>query len=130
MQYERNKKGNKKKIGLGIGIIAFIFSIILILAINNNQTKKKSTKKEDTVALKQKEEVTTDDAQEDQNIIQSEEKFKTDIESLKDITTDQNKISEAEKSKSQSNFEFLFNNEEFIDLMKQFIAGCLCQVST
>ena len=86
----------------GIGIIVCIFSIILILAINNNQTKKESTKKEDIVVLKQKEEVTTDDAHEDKNIIQSEENSKTNNESLKDITTDQNKISEAEKSKSQS----------------------------
>ena len=96
------KKGTRKRVGLGIGIIACIFSIILILAINNNQTKKESTKKEDTVASKQKEEVTTDDTQEDQNIIPSEEKSKTDNESIKDITTDQNKISEAKKSKSQS----------------------------
>ena len=96
------KKETRKRVGLGIGIIACIFSIILILAINNNQTKKESTKKEDIVVLKQKEEVTTDDAQEDQNIIQYEEKSKTNNESLKDIITDQNKISEAEKSKSQS----------------------------
>lgn len=96
------KKETRKRVELGIGIIACIFSIILILAINNNQTKKESTKKEDTVALKQKEEVTIDDNQEEQNIIQSEEKSKTDNESLKDITTHQNKISEAEKSKSQS----------------------------
>lgn len=96
------KKETRKRVGLGIGIIACVFSIILILAINNNQTKKESTKKEDTVASKQKEEVTTDDTQEDQNIIQSEEKSKTDNESIKDITTDQNKISEVEKSKSQS----------------------------
>lgn len=90
------KKETRKRVG--IGIIACVFSIILILAINNNQTKKESTKKEDTVALKQKEEVIIAD----KNIIQSEEKSKTDNESLKDITTDQNKISEAEKSKSQS----------------------------
>ncbi len=34
------KKETRKRVG--IGIIAYIFSIILILAINNNQTKKGS----------------------------------------------------------------------------------------
>ena len=30
------KKETRKRVGLGIGIIACVFSIILILAINNN----------------------------------------------------------------------------------------------
>ena len=96
------KKKIRKRIGLGIGIIVCVFSVIAFLIINNDQTKKESSKKEDVVSLKQKEELTMDNEQDKRDIIHSQDKSKTNNVNSQDVTTDQNKVSKAKDSKSQS----------------------------
>lgn len=96
------KKKIRKRIGLGIGIIVCVFSVIAFLIINNDQTKKESSKKENVVSLKQKEELTMDNEQDKRDIIHSQDKSKTNNVKSQDVTTDQNKVSKAKDSKSQS----------------------------